>query len=230
MADSKIPSKPVINPEQDALLIEIDEDLRHEQYTKLWKKYGNAVIGAALLLVVGVAGYQGWRHFDTQARLEQGRSFATAQDLMRKGQADAARLAFADFAAKARPGYAVLAHLQEAALLARAGNASGAAAAYRKVASDGAIDAPYRDLATLLGVLQEMESAPAADLTARLAPLTADASPWRYSARELTAVLALASGDKAKARGLLEALGKDTRVPSGIGQRAADLLVTLGQS
>lgn len=230
MADSKTPSKPAINPEQDSLLIEIEDDLRHDQYTKLWKRYGSLVIGAALLLVVGVAGFKFWQNHQAQARLEQGRAFAAAQDLSKQGQAEAARLALGDFAAQAKPGYALLARLQEAAILARKGDAAGAAALYRRIAADGSVDQAYRDLATLLGVSQEMDTAAPADLTARLAPLTVDTSPWRYSARELTALLALASGDKAKARGLFEALSKDAQVPSGVGARAADMLASLGSS
>lgn len=228
MADSNTPSKPTVDIEHDALLREVDEDLRHEQFEALWKKYGNLVIGAALLVVVGVAGYQAWRHFEVQARLEQGRGFAAAQDLLRQKDDEGARLAFAEFAAKARPGYALLARFQEAAIQGRKGDVAGAIATYRKVAGDASAPALYRDLATLLGVELEMDTGQPAELMARLAPLTADGNPWRFSARELTGVLAMASGDKEKARGLFQALSQDAQVPAGIGARAAELLSVLG--
>jgi hypothetical protein len=230
VADSKTPSKPVIKPEQDSLLIEIEDDLRQDQYAKLWKKYGGLVIAGAVALVVGVAGFKFWQGHRFEARMEQGRTFAAAQELARQGQDEAARLALGDFAAKADPGYALLARLQEAAILGRKGDAAGAAAVYRRIAADGDVDPAYRDLAILLGAIQEIDTGNPADLIARLAPLTADTNPWRHSARELTAVLALASGDKAKARSLFEALSKDAGVPSGIGARAADMLTTLGSS
>ena len=33
---------------------EVDEDLRHEQYKKLWDRFGIYVIGLAVLIVLGV--------------------------------------------------------------------------------------------------------------------------------------------------------------------------------
>ncbi len=46
------------NPIQDSLLREIDEDLRHERYAKLWKKYGAFVIAAAVCFVFMMSGLE----------------------------------------------------------------------------------------------------------------------------------------------------------------------------
>ena len=37
---------------------EIEEDLQRDRYKKLWEKYGNLVIAAAVVLVLGTAGWQ----------------------------------------------------------------------------------------------------------------------------------------------------------------------------
>ncbi|MCH7664263.1 MAG: hypothetical protein IH859_10405 [Chloroflexi bacterium] len=37
---------------QDSFLREIEEELRQERYAKLWKKYGNYLIAAALAFVL----------------------------------------------------------------------------------------------------------------------------------------------------------------------------------
>ena len=62
----------------DGFLREIDEELRQEHYEKLWKRYGKYVIGAAVALVVTVAGYQTWRSSVTESRRAEGERFAAA--------------------------------------------------------------------------------------------------------------------------------------------------------
>ena len=67
--------------EQDILLREIDEELKQENLQQLWKKYGTLIVGGALLLVAGVAGFQGWKINDLNTRIELGERFAVAQSL-----------------------------------------------------------------------------------------------------------------------------------------------------
>jgi hypothetical protein len=213
----------------DGLFQEIDDELRQEHYAKLWKKYGNYVIGAALALVVGVAGFQGWRNYDVSTRTAESMRFAEAQRLMRDGQNEAAARAFGELAAGASAGYALLARFQDAALLAGKGDRAGAVNAYRELAADTGIDALYRDLALVLGALHEIDTADRAALGQRVARLTADDNPWRYSAREIIAVLARHDGDGDKARQLYSGLANDVAAPSGIRARAQEMLAILGK-
>ena len=215
------------DPVQDSLFREIEEDLRQEHWAKLWKRYGNYVVGAVVALVLSVAGYQGWRAYDIATRQSDGERFAAALALAGDKQTQAAAEAFAGLAADATAGYALLARFQEAALLAKRGEP--AAAAYADLAQDPGVDAVYRDLAVILGAFHEMNGPGAGDLSARLAPLTADGNPWRHSAKELTAVLAARAGDRTKARALFTALAADATAPQGIRARAGEMLAILGQ-
>ncbi len=214
------------DPVQDSLFREIEEDLRQEHWAKLWKRYGNYAVGAVLALVLSVAGYQGWRAYDIATRQSDGERFAAALKLAGDKQTQAAAEAFAGLAADATAGYALLARFQEAALLAKRGQP---AAAYADLAQDPGVDAVYRDLAVILGAFHEMNGPGAGDLSARLAPLTADGNPWRHSAKELTAVLAARAGDRTKARALFTALAADATAPQGIRARAGEMLAILGQ-
>ena len=213
---------------KDSLLREIDEELRQEHYAKLWKKYGTYVVGAAAAMVLGVAGYQGWITYDISTRRAEGERFVDAQRLAREDQPEAAQRAFARLAEDAGAGYALLSRFQDAALMAQMGDRLAAAAAYRGLAEDTGIDALYQDLALVLGALQEMNAADPTALIRRLAPLTADDNPWRYSAREITAILARRSGEVAKARELFSGLASDGAAPQGIRARAAEMLAVLG--
>lgn len=215
------------DPVQDSLFREIEEDLRHERWTKLWKRYGTYASGAVLALVLSVAGYQGWRAYDITTRQSDGERFAAALKLAGDKQTQAAAEAFAGMAADATAGYALLARFQEAALMAQRGEP--AVAAYADLAQDPGVDAVYRDLAVILGAFHEINGPGTGDLSARLAPLTADGNPWRHSAKELTAVLAVRTGDRTKARALFTALAADATAPQGIRARAGEMLAILGQ-
>ncbi|MCH7958440.1 MAG: tetratricopeptide repeat protein [Proteobacteria bacterium] len=214
------------DPVEDSLFREIEEDLRQEHWAKLWKRYGNYAVGAVLALVLSVAGYQGWRVYDIATRQSDGERFAAALKLADDKQTQAAAEAFAGLAADATAGYALLARFQEAALLAKRGDP---AAAYAELAQDPGVDAVYRDLAVILGAFNEMNGPGAGDLSARLAPLTADGNPWHHSAKELIAVLAARAGDRTKARALFTDLAADATAPQGIRARASEMLAILGQ-
>lgn len=215
-------------PRDDGILQEIDEELRHERYAKLWQRYGNVVIGAAVLLVVGVAGYQGWRHYDVTTRQALGEKFTIAMQAETAGKLDDAAKQFATLAAEGRAGYAVLARLQEASLAGRKGDRAKAASLYKSIAADNGVDAIYRDLAVVLGAMNEIDTAAPEELKTRLMPQTVDTKPWRFTARELVALLAQKAGQKEEAAKLFKALAEDTAAPQGVRARAGDMAAVLG--
>ena len=216
------------NPIQDSLLREIDEDLRHERYAKLWKRYGGLVIGAALALVISVAGYQGWRSYDIRSREADGERFAEALARVEAGRLDEAGLAFSEMAADASAGYALLARFQQAAVLARSGDQAAAMAAYGIIADDSGVDREYRDFALVMSAFAGLDTADATTLAERLAPLTAEDNPWRHSAREVNALLAARRGDRSAAREIFSTLENDPTAPAGVRLRAAEMLAILG--
>lgn len=206
------------------LLREIDEELRQEHYSKLWSQYGKLVIGAAVALVVGVAGYKGWQAYDISHRGELAEQFSAAVVAELDGDLAKAHEAFSALGAEASGGYAVLARFRAASTLAQQGDRTGAAAAYSRLSTDNSVDQQYRDLATILSVLNELDTAEPPAMMSRLARLSGDDSPWRFSARELTALAAVRSGDTQRAIDLFNQLISDPAAPSGVRARAQELL------
>ncbi|CAO3400750.1 tetratricopeptide repeat protein [Azospirillum sp. 11R-A] len=207
---------------------EVDEDLRRDRAEHLFKKYGGAMIAAAVLVVAGTGGYSFWRHWQAQKKQEQTAALVTA--ISQSGQGPEKGVdALAAFAGSADPSLAAIAQFNAAALMIRQGKGSDAATVYDGIAGNASVPAQYRDLATLMGVMQRADSGDPAQLTAKLQPLTADTSPWRFSARELTAMLAARAGDTEKARTLYKQLADDQQAPSGVRGRAADLASLYGK-
>lgn len=214
--------------EQENLFKEIDEDLRQERFAKLWKQYGNYIIGLAVVIVVAVGGFQFWRSWDLKQRAEEGAKFTAALRAADRGRLQEAVDGMAALAKEGDTGYALLADFDQAALLAKNNDSKGAVAQYLKIANDSNVDQMYRDLASLLATLHEIDSGSPAALIDRLAPLTKGTNPWRHSARELTALLTKRAGDTEKAAKLYRELADDPSAPSGIRARAAEMAAIVG--
>lgn len=217
--------------EEDLLIREIEEDLRQDQFTKLWRDYGQYVLAALVALVLGVAGHQGWQAWDQKTRRAASEKFQAAMVLAESQKTDQAQKSLNAIAADSRAGYAMLARFQSARILAEKGSAAEAAKAYWALAGDAKIDALYRDLATILGAAQALNDSGAdlKALEARLKPLAAGAGPWRASARELSALIALGSGDRAAAEKMFAELADDRLAQPGIRARARDMASVLRQ-
>jgi hypothetical protein len=209
---------------------EIDEELKQEDYLRLWKKYGNYIMAGVLAVVLAIGGLYAWRQHQEQKRLEISNRYAEAQALAAAGKRDDAAALFANIAEEAGGGYRALSELQRAALRATAGDSAGAIAIYDALAADSSVDPATRDLATVLSVLHaiDLKGTDAKTLDAKLAPLDVADGAWRHSARELRAMLAQQSGDAARAKQLYTQLADDVDAPDGIRARAAEMLATLG--
>lgn len=209
---------------------EVEDDLRAERARRLAQKWGGVALAAALAVLAATGGWQAWRWW--QAR-EAAAAAASYLALGRQAEAAGADLAaigdgFAALGREAPAGYRALAGLRAAALKAESGDLAGALALWNRIAADSGTDPLYRDLATLLAVSHAVDSGDPAELAARLAPLLAEGHPWRASAREAAALLAIRRGQAAEARRMLEALAADQAAPPGLRERAQRLAAGLG--
>jgi hypothetical protein len=215
--------------QQEVLFREIDEDLRRERYLKLWQQYGRYLIGLALLIVAAVAAYQYWQAYQQRVRAETGQRFASAVALAASDPNGALEV-FRRLAHDGPAGYATLARLREAQLLVQAGKRADALVIYQWLGRNAA-SADFRDLATILAatvMLQDRLPANEAEtLKAGLEPLAAEGNPWRFSARELLALIALQHGETNEARNRLTQLAGSTDAPPGIRQRAEAMLTQI---
>ena len=206
---------------------EVDEDLRREKLTKLWKKHGREVIGLALMIVLAVAGVQGWRAYDLDRRGTLSDRYAAALDLAADGDTAAGLNALIDLSEADGSGYAGLAAFEEARLRVASGDIGGAIAVWDRIAAESGLGEGFRSAATLLSVLAQIDAGDPGVLGGRLEPLAAAGEPFRATARELLALLALREGDRAGARELYAKIADDREAPSGLRQRATQMLTAL---
>ncbi len=217
------------DPIEDALIREVNEDLREEQMHKLWKRYGGAAIAVAVAVVVIVAGYQGWKTYTVSVRMSEGEKFHSAGIAAENGNTEAALAQLGSLAEDGKSGYGVLALFQQAAILSAKGDNKTAADIYKAIAADKSNDNDTKGLALVLGALQEIKIGGNHDeLMQRLNGANTDDNPWRYSMRELLALVEIETGNKENAAKLFGELAVDSAAPEGIRDRARKLLVGLG--
>ena len=206
---------------------EVDEELRRENFAKLWARFGKYVIALAVLVVLATGGVSQWRKYQVHQRELEGARYIAALTLAQQGKDKDAAAAFAAIAREASGGHAILARFEAAALQARSGDIDGAIAAYAALAADGTADSVYRDVATLLWAQLSVAKGDPKAIIDKLAPYTPEENPWHPTALELSALAELKAGDAPKARTFYRQIADDRLAPQSVRARAAEMLTAL---
>jgi hypothetical protein len=202
---------------------EVDEEVRREQLKKLWERYGNLVIAAALVVLVGVGTWRGYEWWEAKKAAESGAAFEAAMNLAEAGKRTEAEAAFGKIATDGTTGYRHLARLREAAELSQT-DPKAAIAVYDKIAADGSVGPVLQDLAALRAGGLLIDSGALAEAQRKLEPLAASERTFRYTARELLVLAAWRSGDAAAAKRWSDTILTDALAPAGARLRVEQLM------
>jgi hypothetical protein len=205
---------------------EVDEEVRREQLKKLWDRYSNYVVAAAILLVAAVGGWRGYEWWEAKKAAETGAAFEAASVLAEAGKHADAEAAFAKIAAGGTSGYRSLARLREAAELART-DAKAAVAAYDGMTADGSVGPVLQDLAALRAGALLLDAGSFDEARRRLEPLAGNDRTFRHSAREFLVLAASRAGDMTAAKRWSDLIMTDAQTPSGTRSRV-EMLMALG--
>ncbi len=214
---------------------EVSSDLRAERAERLLRRYGGLLLGAAILVLIGVGAQQGWVWYQGKQNNLAATKFLNIVapiDNAAAGSLSNAQLAadakqLTDFAGSAPAGYRTLARLRAAGLYADAGQLGAAEGLWDAVAADASADPLLRDVANLLWAQHALGAAPDDQVAARLAPLAATANPLHGLAQETQALLYLHEGKTDQAKALFSQIASDPSAPDGVRNRADGLLAKL---
>ena len=202
---------------------EVDEDMRREEYARLWKRYGALIIAGCFALVLVSAGMVIWRNYRSHVRQAASLKYEAIVHAGEDNQKplsvdDAKRLAAIEPSLTA--GYRVLAEFERAGALVRDKSYAQAIQLFDTLAKDGAVPSELRVIAALKSAYLQAESLSLADMRARLQAFAAPESAFRFSADELLAYVALRTGDLKAARDYYDAILSDPAAPDGVRQRS----------
>lgn len=202
----------------ESALREVDQELAEEQQWAQFRRQGPFLIGAAVALVAGVAGWQVWTQVKTSAAEESALEYRDAVELLDEDQ-EAARAALAAVAEEGG-GYGALAALQRAGSYASGGERLRALQIYREVAS-GSAPKRVRELAQLrAGYLALADGRDA--VIAELGALPEAEGLYGYYAREIMGLAALGAEDYETALSNFRQLSIDISAPQGLRDRAEE--------
>lgn len=196
---------------------ELEEDIREERILGLWRKYGNFVIGLALIIVIGTAAYVVWQHMKNNAQIRRHVSFNQALELFAQGKKEDALKAFHDLGEEGG-GYGKLAQLYEASLL------PNPEALYTKISQENAADPALSKLPKILKAAHTLDQP---EVLAALEPLTAPNNAWAPLSLELLALANLKRGDSVGAAKLYIKMLKESSLTPDEKLRAGMMLSQL---
>ncbi|MEX0969190.1 MAG: hypothetical protein WD046_01955 [Paracoccaceae bacterium] len=206
----------------DSFINEVSEEVRRDRLFKVYKRYGWILVALVLVIVGGAA----WNEYSKANRIAQ--SEAAGRILQLADQTgDAALL---DELANGNSDTAVIAQLQQAAILAAADNRDGAKTILSGISARTDVPAIYRDLALLKLLMLDAANMPDTDVLAALEALTVPGAPYRMLALEQRALHNVRRGDSDAAIATLAEIVNAADASDALRQRAQELTIALGGS
>ncbi|MEO8758585.1 MAG: tetratricopeptide repeat protein [Devosia sp.] len=167
----------------DTIIREVDEELRRDRMRKLWRQAGPWVIGGAVAVVIGVAGYEGWTWWEKSQSSRSSDQFYAATQIADGTDIEAAKKALDGVIAQGSGGYPMLAQFREAALLAQNGKIDEAVTAYDSL-STSLDNTHLRELALVLAANLLIDKGDVSAVEQRVGGVMIPSSPMRNAARE----------------------------------------------
>jgi hypothetical protein len=206
-----------VSDTDDSLFREVDEEVRTEEYKKLWDRYGKFVTALAIVVVGGVAAFQGWKYYQVKQSEDAAAIYFDALKKAGDGKTDDA---LAAFGAIQHAGFGQLAKLQEAKLLADKGDIEKSVAAYDAFAANPNSDPALADLARIRAGYMLVDTQTPDQLLSRLGRYDKDGAVWRNEAREIFGLSAYRIKDMTMADRYMRAIYDDKDTPPALRQRA----------
>jgi hypothetical protein len=207
----------------ETILREVDQALAEDKTSQALKKNLPAIVGAAVMVVVGVGGWQLW----TQQRAVAATKASAAYDDALKTGGDEKSIAALEGIAAESGGYAALAKMRLAGERAAKGDREKALALYREVYGQSAGTKRLKDMARIRAgylALADGRDAVLKDVGA----LETDETAIGFYAREIIALAALNAGDFQNAEQLFRKAASSAEAPETVRIRAEEFAALAG--
>jgi len=201
---------------------EVDEDLKEEKRVKLWKKLLPYVLGFSFGVILLTSGFVFWENYTKNTNQSLGDDFTAAVGLASEDDVDAALLALDRIVDKGSDGYATIAKMKKASILIQKGDLEKGLAIYLDLERN-AVDQSFRDIATILYVLNSMDKVDPLILLEKVKPLEAS-KIWKSSALELKAFIYLKTEKKEQAKETFQSILDQKNTPSSLSTRARNMI------
>ena len=201
---------------------EVDEDIKEEKRIKLWKKVFPYVVSVSLGIIIFTSGYVFWNNYTESLNQQLGDDFTAAVQLANEEDLDASILALNRIVDEGSDGYVTLAKMKKASLLIQRGELELGLNIYLDLERN-AVDQSFRDIASILYVLNSMDTEDPQVLLEKINKLESS-QIWRSSALEMKAFLKLKQNKVEEARKIFEGILNLPSTPSSLATRAKNMV------
>ena len=201
---------------------EVDEDIKEEERIKLWKKVFPYVVSVSLGIIIFTSGYVFWNNYTESLNQQLGDDFTAAVQLANEEDLDASILALNRIVDEGSDGYVTLAKMKKASLLIQRGELELGLNIYLDLERN-AVDQSFRDIASILYVLNSMDTKDPKALLEKINKLESS-QIWRSSALEMKAFLKLKQNKVEEARKVFEGILNLPSTPSSLATRAKNMV------
>ena len=201
---------------------EVDEDIKEEERIKLWKKVFPYVVSVSLGIIIFTSGYVFWNNYSESLNQQLGDDFTAAVQLANEEDLDASILALNRIVDEGSDGYVTLAKMKKASLLIQRGELKLGLNIYLDLERN-AVDQSFRDIASILYVLNSMDTEDPQVLLEKINKLESS-QIWRSSALEMKAFLKLKQNKVEEARKIFEGILNLPSTPSSLATRAKNMV------
>lgn len=199
---------------------EVNEELRQDQARALARRYGPAVLGAAIFIVLATAAWVAYDYWAQGRANQSGDAYSQALDLARGDKPDEALAALRKLEDEGHGAYPVLARMRAATVQADKGVFDDAVKEFDAVAADSSVPDSIRDMARLRAALILVDHGSYDDVAKRVESLTGDENAMRFSAREALGLAAWKADKPQDAKDLFDQIKDDAAAPRDMQERA----------
>ena len=209
------------------LFQEIDDELRQDKASRLWRVYGKYVVAAAIVVIISVGGYKFWQ----QKQLDDGEKASIAYEAALARSASGDHKGAIDQLNEEEigtvAGYAALSQMQKANLAMKINDFEAALITFKDIAENDNYPKSINEWASFRYATVRVEKQIDPNALADLDSLIATDSPWRFLAKEIKAIKEIETGNKSGAKAIFSELADDENAPERLRLRAAEFLKIL---
>lgn len=212
---------------EDALLREVVEDVKNEQFQQMWNKYGLYIIIAVAFILTATISFESIKNWKEKKNQELSDTYSIAMSLHNQGRLDESLELYNSLAAKNTGIYDDLAKIQIANIYLEQDKKNDALAVLETMAKSSKTIPQMKKLATLKLISYKLDNnSPANEINELLASISEEDSDM---AKEFTAMLYLREKDIAKAKEEYQKIITSASASEDLKNRALDMINLLSE-
>ncbi len=214
--------------QDDALLREVDDAVRQDQYAHFGRRYGRPLIAVIVLGLAAFGGYLFWEHRQGTEMERSSEQMTMALDQLQAGNLDSAAKGLEPVIAQGDDGAAAVARMLRAGIAAEKNDPARAAKLFDEIADNADAPQSIRDLATVRSVAAQYDKLEPGTVVARLKSIAVPGNAFFGSAAEMVAMAYLAQDKRTEAGKLFARISKDEDTPQSLRSRSRQMAGVLG--